>query len=545
MNITKLLSIFVMVILLTGVSVVSAEDRNVGVVIYPPAGGTESVCLTFDSGDTIYDALDEATGAIEDNYEREDEDSEFELSVAFGGTASEVASVTRNDITVANDVTDAENKKIWTVFTNNGNSSTFSRVNESLSLSSFSREPTTGNGYVIALQYATYNGTNLTSPVPSPVAHSNICKDMLDLEEIEVSVDGDSSGADEDGGDIDEDVMPESTITFDITLANLYDDDTEMLIEDISIEAILEDIDDGDDIEQTTDITEIEADDEESVELEFEIPLIVEIDEYDLVLTIEGEDENGLKFNYEIEYIVEVEKEKHELRVTDFNIEPAQVSCERLLSLNYEILNLGEEEEDAEITITNSELGIDKKMSKTLSEDIDDSSNQLSDSMSIMLPENITQGTYRVLLEAEYYSDTTASRYFELLVNECVEETPVEEKEDTTQNETGTDDQQKTGDDIEVITINESTTPDETKEELADEEGLPLWVIILLIVGGLILYIGTIIVVLVVASGRKPPKSPKRPSQRPPRRPSQQPVEPQQPQQESGFEDFDNSDSFY
>lgn len=540
MNIAKLMSLFAVVMLISMVSLVSAEDRNIGVVIYPPAGGTESVCLTFDSGDSIYDALDEATGAIEDNYERADDDSDFELSIGFSGDASEVSSVTRNSITTSNDLSNNQAQKIWSVFTNQGNSSTYALLNDSLATTTFSQNPSPNNGYVIALQYATFNQSNLSSSVPAAVAHSNICENMLDIDEIEVEVDGSSSGADEDGGDIDEDVMPESTITFDITLENLYNDDTEMLIEDITIEAVFEDIDDGDDLEVTVDITEIEAEDDETVTISFDIPLIVEIDEYDLVLTIEAEDENGLRFEYEIEYVVEIEKEKHEVRITEFEVEPSQVSCERLISMNYQLLNLGEEEEDVDVSITNQQLEIDRSSSKTLSEDVDDSSNQLSDSLSIMIPDNISAGTYRILLEAEYYNDIVTNRYVDFIVSECIREEP----EPTTPEEDGTTNDEQAEDEVEVIRLNETTTPEETQQELQDEEGLPLWAIILLIAGGLVLYIGTILVVLVVASGKRGPRPPKRPPTQPRQR--RPPVQPQEPvRQPEPSAEFDDSESFY
>ena len=114
---------------------------------------------------------------------------------------------------------------------------------------------------------------------PPLKTYEQVCE-KLEVKDIKVYVDGKKeSGADEDGGKID--VVPGSELELKIELENLYTDDEDVEINDITIEGTLEDIDDGGDIYDEADDFDLNADRDKKISLKFDIPLEVEDGDYD------------------------------------------------------------------------------------------------------------------------------------------------------------------------------------------------------------------------------------------------------------------------
>lgn len=146
---------------------------------------------------------------------------------------------------------------------------------------------------------------------PPLMSYEQVCE-KLKLKDIKVFVGGKKeTGADEDGGKID--VIPGSKLELKIELENLYTENEDIEIEDITVEGTLEDIDSGNDIEDSVSSFDLKAQKDKKVALEFNIPDQVDDEDYELIIEIEGENERGFTYSKTIEFEVEVEMVKEEV----------------------------------------------------------------------------------------------------------------------------------------------------------------------------------------------------------------------------------------
>ncbi len=268
---------------------------------------------------------------------------------------------------------------------------------------------------------------------PRLKTYADVCE-KLGVKDIVVYVDGKKeAGADEDGGKID--VIPGSKIELKIKIENLYSDDEDVEIEDISVEATLESIDDGNDIEVVAKDFDLNAEKDKEITLEFSIPLEVEDGGYDLTVEIEGENERGFSYSKIIEFEVEVEKEKHDVIFNEFKFSNNNVECGNAAKLNVNIVNLGTNDEDVKLMIANQDLGIDIKESFKLSGDPYNKENNFAKSYIIELPQNTIPGEYTFL--ADLFFGRDAERSTAALNVECGNFAAAEKSESITSQAAG------------------------------------------------------------------------------------------------------------
>ncbi len=250
--------------------------------------------------------------------------------------------------------------------------------------------------------------------------------DMLNIKDIRVEVDDDKQSANEGGGTVK--IVPDSKLTLKVEVENLYESGTDGgEIEDIEVLVVLEDIDDGDDLEEEADSFDLRPGRDKTVTINFDIPLRLETDEtFIMILEVEGEDKNGTIHTASIEFDVDVDKENHEIRFIKKELLPDKVSCSRSSTVRVELINTGDnDEDDVELTITSSELGYNKRVTFDMSENIDDDENEYSFSDSIDL-EDVTPGTYTVMVHVEYNKGKDKLDIaLPLVVNQCGTSTPV------------------------------------------------------------------------------------------------------------------------
>ena len=294
----------------------------------------------------------------------------------------------------------------------------------------------------------------LISIVPMVMADNK-----LEITDITVRVDGSKeSGIDESGGTVD-DVTPESELKVEINIKNMFDEDTEDLaIEDIEVEVILEDIDDGDDLEEEADQFDLDAEEKDEIELTFDIPLQVEEGSYDMYITIEGEDENGTEHNDSATLRIKVEKESHKLKIHKAVVTPNNIACGRTTALDLEIYNIGTHDEDVEMFIQNADLNIDISRNFTLDEDPDDDENVYDSMLTIELPDDASVGSYPISIRIEYDDgDEDEEKLADLVVSEC---NPAGTADDTTDDTS--DDAADTTTDTTTTTTSTQTAADTT-----------------------------------------------------------------------------------
>lgn len=246
----------------------------------------------------------------------------------------------------------------------------------------------------------------------------------LIFSDVDVKVGSKTSKNLEDGDTIDDEAEPEDALEFRIEVKNNFTSAQDLDIEDITVEVTIEEIDDGDDIEQESSEFDLKAGRDKRVTLKFDVPLEVEEDTFNVIIRAEGEDENGTDHEAEMKLKLEVEKENHLLKITKKSLSPAEVSCKRdNVQLGTAVINIGnEDEEDVTFHVLSPELGIDIKedISELTAEPNEDES-RFSNIYSLDIPADADTGSYPIVLRALYDDDRKkAEETAVLTVNECL-----------------------------------------------------------------------------------------------------------------------------
>tara|TARA_B100001971_G_scaffold212598_2_gene243237 strand:+ start:347 stop:1801 length:1455 start_codon:yes stop_codon:yes gene_type:complete len=269
-------------------------------------------------------------------------------------------------------------------------------------------------------------------PVPSFEPYESICE-KLAIEEVKAYVDGDKDTLDE--GDKLKDVKPESKLKLKVDVKNLHEEDIE--ISDVTITATIKDIDDNEDLEEESDSFDLDADDTNIETINFEIPLEVEDGDYDLILEIKGDDTRGVDYSKTYEYSIEVEKQKHDVKIRRAELTSSNLKCSRTTSLDVSVMNMGTNEEDVSLKVSNSELEISEQTSFELGEDPFDDDNRYSSRFTITVDEDAEAGVYPITVRADYEGKTTG-KVVELTVSDCEKKVGEEEVIETVDLEQGT-----------------------------------------------------------------------------------------------------------
>ena len=245
------------------------------------------------------------------------------------------------------------------------------------------------------------------------------------IDDAEVNVDGDKDkNADENGGTIE--VKPGSNIEIEIKLKNTFERDSDIEINDIEIIGTLFDIDDGDDIEVEIDEFDLDVRDSEKVTLEFEVPLVVEEDMFELLIEIRAEDDNGTDYDIQIDYDVDVEKDRHELVFERLDMAPTTVSCDELVQVDFTIVNIGrEDEEETKIEVLASGLDFYFTEDVDFESDPDDSDIKYEKRVDIYTT-GVPPGIYEVIVKARYGSSDVLQETKYVSVGPCATDTPSE-----------------------------------------------------------------------------------------------------------------------
>src|SRR3989339_434695 len=261
----------------------------------------------------------------------------------------------------------------------------------------------------------------------------------LTIEDIEFRIDGDrDSGTSADA-------KPGSTVKIEFQVKNNYPDvNNESLsseIESIEGTVTIEGIDDGDDLEEDFDVSDLDAQDDKKETVTFEVPLLVDEDDYQITIEVEGEDVESNVLNStgnhkttRNDLNLEIKKEKHDVQITRAILLQDTLSCSRSTTLSATVINLGEdEEEDIQLTVSSQELDISRKFTFDLPEG-DDDDTTYSTSVPITIGEDVKAGSYLISVFAEF--DNLAKNTQEVLslkVEDCAvpkAEPVVEEEEE-------------------------------------------------------------------------------------------------------------------
>jgi len=255
---------------------------------------------------------------------------------------------------------------------------------------------------------------------------------MLDIEDLDVVIDGDTDTNVGDGEKIDEKAKPGSDIELKIRIRNTFREDSDIDINDITVTAILIDNDDEEIDELDVDVGDLDADEKSDEELIiFELPLDIEGGEYSIEIEVEGEDDNGV--DHSLEWIVyfDLERKSHEIIIYKSYLTPETVKCKRTSNLYVKLMNTGSRTEDeVRLTISNSDLGINvDKRDIELSKNPDNDDNTYTDEVSIDA-KDVAAGTYPITIRVYYDEDLLDDiKTAELVVEDCPTAQPPKEEE--------------------------------------------------------------------------------------------------------------------
>ena len=241
--------------------------------------------------------------------------------------------------------------------------------------------------------------------------------EMFNVNISKIYVDGEKQSDSKTKGGKIVDVFSESQVKVKIDLENLYKHTTDMDITDISIEGTIEEIEDGDDINEELSEFDLEADKKTTKDLEFMIPLEVEAKDRLLKITIKAEDDAGIKYEQKFTFDMEVEKENYKLKITNSELNKESYKCGENALLDFSLLNIGAKDEKVKLNIVNEELGLNIVESFELSNDVYDESSMYEKRFNIWLPDGSKVDVYPITITASYDGEETET--VDLSVSNC------------------------------------------------------------------------------------------------------------------------------
>jgi len=241
----------------------------------------------------------------------------------------------------------------------------------------------------------------------------------LAISDLDVKVDKKTDKNLNNNTKIDKEAVPGSIVEFKLEIENLFTDEEDLKIKDIDVEITIEDIDDGDDLAEDADEFDIKPEKNKDVSIEFDIPLEVDEDIYDVIINVEGKDENGTTHAIIWGLELEVEKESHEIRIIRAALTPSTIRCQRQISINTEIINTGsDDEDDVTLEATSADLGISSLTADIeLDEGTDD--NRFTKLFTRSISADVAPGIYPITINAYYGSTLSESKTVDLTVEDC------------------------------------------------------------------------------------------------------------------------------
>ena len=227
--------------------------------------------------------------------------------------------------------------------------------------------------------------------------------------------------------DVDDDkVKPGESFNVEVEVTNIAGLD----IEDINVEVIVEKIDDGDDLEEDDDINDLDATDDDNIDFDFEVPYAVRDKEYQITVIVTGDQANDTSIKFETQYnaTVEVEKDKHELVMKQPTLDYETLKCSRRTEVSVVLWNIGEKDEEVELTLYNTELQLSEKQIFDLDEGRDEDDIKTRKIFSLDLIDAEAK-TYTFYVKAVYdEGDEQETESFNVKVEECPTAAPEEEE---------------------------------------------------------------------------------------------------------------------
>ena len=270
--------------------------------------------------------------------------------------------------------------------------------------------------------------------------------ERLYVKSIDAKVAGKIDSDLKEGDKIKDNAAPADSVEFTIRLENTFDsEDDEYSIENVRVRITAINIDNGEDIERESIKATIEAGASKTETLKFDVPSTVVAGKYDILVEIEGENtETGDDYNYEVNLELEVEKNKHDIIITKFELNPPALSCSFETTAHIELLNQGKDTENsAVIEIKSSDLNINERITGIDLGKDDDKDAKYSKDIVLPIEEDTLTKKYTITANVYYDNDNLDDQKTTILdFTRCNGQT--ETKNETKTNQTQTVNQTET-----------------------------------------------------------------------------------------------------
>ena len=217
------------------------------------------------------------------------------------------------------------------------------------------------------------------------------------ITQVDAKVDGKSDKSLDFDEKISKEAKPGSNVEFTIELKNNFTDAQDLEIQDIDTTITIEEIDDGDDLDEDVKQFDLKADDDKKVKVTFDIPLEVDEDNYNVVINAEGEDENGTTHEVEYRIELEIQKEDNEVIFLRNDLAPSEVKCARTVQLSTAVINTGADDEDGvSLEASNTDLSISFKENFDLTNDAFEDDSKFRKTFTFTVPSDTPTGIYPI-----------------------------------------------------------------------------------------------------------------------------------------------------
>jgi len=228
-----------------------------------------------------------------------------------------------------------------------------------------------------------------------------------DLEVTQVKLNGKTDG----------DLKLNTDNTFKVTVNN---DGTKDL-EDVTVTVTIRNInDDNDDLDEESDSFDLDSGDDYTTSVTFDLAgeELTEED-YTVEFLVQGEDKSGKNYKTTYTQTFTVSREKHQVVIKNTDLSSTTLQCLKQTSLSVEIENIGKsDEEDVEVRIENSVLGLDLSKKNIDLDDYSGSDNTYEANFAIEV-EDAKAGTYPLIIGVYRDGDLDDSVTINLEVKDC------------------------------------------------------------------------------------------------------------------------------
>jgi hypothetical protein len=220
----------------------------------------------------------------------------------------------------------------------------------------------------------------------------------LIITKVKLDVDGDSSTV-KDGDTVD--AKPGDDIQMTVTVKNEFNENVD--INDITVNVDSNDLDINDDQQ---DLSDLNDGDKDTADFTLHVDPDLDEDTYDIDVDVEGKDDNGARHTDKLTFGVKVKKKSHEITVQSSAVNPESISCGGRVTVNTEIENSGNRNEDkVTLAFKSTELSLYQRW-----QDIQlDEGDSYKKSYSFAVPSSLAPGEYFINVLTYYDTDVESN----------------------------------------------------------------------------------------------------------------------------------------